>query len=149
MTANDTFRKIIDCSWRKHCRDSPCQTSSVVFLKSVLAFFFLTRSLIQRCQIVTETCKNNFSKFVGSLLNHLYHYGNENVSVTLLSLICITSILSTIYSLKIVSFMVNLAVITALTHSGSFGDIFVYRIVYRICFIVRNPLNSPRITFIF
>ena len=55
----------------------------------------------------------------------LYHYGNENVSVTLLSLICITSILSTIYPLKIVSFMVNLAVITALTHSGSFGDIFV------------------------
>ena len=123
--------------------------SSVVFLKSVLAFFFLTRSLIQRCQIVTETCKNNFSKFVGSLLNHLYHYRNENVSVTLLSLICITSILSTIYSLKIVSFMVNLAVITALTHSSSFGDIFVYHIVYRICFIIKNPLNSPRITFIF
>ena len=80
---------------------------------------------------MTETCKNNFSKFVGSLLNHLYHYRNENVSVTLLSLICITSILSTIYSLKIVSFMVNLAVITALTHSGTFGDIFVsYRISY-------------------
>ena len=46
------------------------------FFKSVLAFFFLTRSLIQRCQIVTDTCKNNFSKFFGSLLNHLYHYGN-------------------------------------------------------------------------
>ena len=74
---------------------------------------------------MTDTCKNDFSKFVGSLLNHLYHYGNENVSVTLLSLICITSILSTICSLKIVSFMVNLAVVTALTHSGSFGDIFV------------------------
>ena len=98
---------------------------------------------------MTETCKNDFSKFVGSLLNHLYHYGNENVSVTLLSLICITSILSTICSLKIVSFMVNLAVITALTHSGSFGNIFLYRIVYRICFIIKNPLNSPRITFIF
>ena len=59
------------------------------FFKSILAFFFLKRSLIERCQIVTDTCKNNFSKFVGSLLNHLYHYANENVSVKLLSLICI------------------------------------------------------------
>ena len=71
---------------------------------------------------MTDTCKNNLSKFVGNLLNHLYHYGNENVSVKPLSLICITSILSTIYSLKIVSFMVNLAVITALTRSGHLGD---------------------------
>ena len=89
MTVNNNFRKIIDCFWRKHCRDSLCQTSSVVFFKSILAFFFLKRSLIERCQIVTDTCKNNFSKFVGSLLNHLYHYANENVSVKLLSLICI------------------------------------------------------------
>ena len=36
----------------------------------------------------------------GSLLNHLYHYANENVSVRHLSLICITSFLTTIYSLK-------------------------------------------------
>ena len=27
-------------------------------------FFLLTRSLIDRCQIVTDTCKNNVSKFV-------------------------------------------------------------------------------------
>ena len=74
---------------------------------------------------MTDTCKNNLSWFVGNLLNHLYHYGNENVSVKPLSLICITSILSTIYSLKIVSFMVSLAVIRALTRSGHLGDNFV------------------------
>ena len=36
-----------------------------MFFKSVHALFFLlTRSLIYRCQIVTDTCKNNVSKFV-------------------------------------------------------------------------------------
>ena len=63
MRVNNTFRYIIDCFWRKHCRDSPCQTSSVVF-QIFLRFFFLTRSLIDRCQIVTDTCKNNVSNFV-------------------------------------------------------------------------------------
>ena len=37
----------------------------------------------------------------GSPLNYLYHYANENVSVKHLSLICITSILTTIYLLEI------------------------------------------------
>ena len=41
-----------------------------------------------------------FQSFFGGLLNHLYQYANENVSVKYLSLICITSILTTIYSLK-------------------------------------------------
>ena len=41
------------------------QTCSLVFaFKSVQALIFLTRSLIERCQIVTETCKNNVLKFV-------------------------------------------------------------------------------------
>ena len=40
-----------------------------------------------------------------------------------LSLICITSNLTTIYSPK--RFMEDLAVITALNHSGSFGENFV------------------------
>ena len=57
-------------------------------------------SLIDRCQIVTVTHKNNVSKFVGSLLNHLYHYANENVLLKLLSFICITSVLTTVYLLK-------------------------------------------------
>ena len=39
-----------------------------------------------------------FQSLFGSLLN--YRYGNENVSLTHLSWICITSILTTIYSLK-------------------------------------------------
>ena len=34
-----------------------------LFFKSSYAFF-LTCSLIDRCQIVTDTCKNNVSKFV-------------------------------------------------------------------------------------
>ena len=41
-----------------------------------------------------------FESLFGSLLNHLYHYANENGSVKYLSLIWITSILTTIYSLK-------------------------------------------------
>ena len=45
-----------------------------------------------------------FQSSFGSLLNHLYHYATGNVSARHLSLICITSILTTIYSLKICSF---------------------------------------------
>ena len=70
------------------------------FQKCTCAFFFHTRSLTDRSQILTDTCKNYVPNFIGSLLNHLYHYANENVSVKHLSLICITSILTTIYSLK-------------------------------------------------
>ena len=33
-------------------------------LKFTCAVFFLTHSLIDRCQIVTDTCKNNVSNFV-------------------------------------------------------------------------------------
>ena len=36
----------------------------LVFKCSYAFFFFLARSLIDRCQIVTDTCKNNVSKFV-------------------------------------------------------------------------------------
>ena len=46
-----------------------------------MRFIFFTRSLIDRCQIVTDTCKNNVSKFVWKPLNHLYHYANKNVLV--------------------------------------------------------------------
>ena len=35
MSVNDTFRKL-----KKTFSRQPCQTSSVVFLKSVIAFFF-------------------------------------------------------------------------------------------------------------
>ena len=50
-------------------------------------------------------------------------YVNKNVSVKSLFLICINSNLTTIYSPK--RFMEDLAVITALNHSGSFGENFV------------------------
>ena len=69
-----------------------------------LRFFFLTHSLIDRCQIVTDACKIMFQSLFGSLLNHFYSHANENVSVRYLSLICITSILPTFYSLKNCSF---------------------------------------------
>ena len=49
---------------------------------------------------MTDTGKNNVSKFAGSLLNHLYEYANEKVSLKPLSLICITPILTTIDFIK-------------------------------------------------
>ena len=75
-----------------------------LFFKSVHALlFFLKRSLIDGCQTVTDAFKD-FKSLFGSLLNHLYHYANENVSVKHLSLICIISIVTTIYLLKDFSF---------------------------------------------
>ena len=51
-----------------------------LFFKNVHALFsFLTRPLIDRCQIVTDTCIIMFQSLFGSLLNHFYHYANENV----------------------------------------------------------------------
>ena len=67
--------------------------------------------------------KDTFGESFQARLNHLYHDRNKNVSVKSLSLICITSNLTTIYSPK--RFMEDLAVITALNHSGSFGENFV------------------------
>ena len=49
---------------------------------------------------MTDTCKNNVSKFVLKPFKSPLHYANENVSVKHLSLICITSILITDQSLK-------------------------------------------------
>ena len=47
----------------------------------LLLFFFLTRPLIDRCQIVTDTCKTNFTKFVyRCLLNHPFQYRHKNIS---------------------------------------------------------------------
>ena len=56
-----------------------------------------------------------FQTLFGRLLNHLYHNVNEKVSVKPLSLICITSILTTIHSLK------NCSVFGRLNRSGSFA----------------------------
>ena len=62
-----------------------------------------------------------FQSLFESLLNHLYHYASENVSMEHLSLICVTSMTRS----KIVQFMGDLAVFTALNHLGSFGENFV------------------------
>ena len=132
MRVNNTFCKIIDCFWREHCR--PWQSlpnQSRCFLKSVLAFFFLLRSLLERCQIVTDTCKKP--------LNHLFYYANENVSEEHLSLICITSILTT--RSKIIQFVEDLAVFTALNHSGFLGKNFV-KLKKKIKFVKLKMLPS-------
>ena len=66
-----------------------------------------------------------FQSFFGSLLNHLYHDGNENVSVKHLSLICITSILTTFYSLKNCSVYGRSRCIYSPKSFESFGKNFV------------------------
>ena len=82
-----------------------------MFFKSVHALFFLlTRSLIYRCQIVTDTCKNNVSKFVWKPFksplslrkwkSHLFYLPFTRSNI--------------------VHFMEDLAVFTALNHSVSF-----------------------------
>ena len=58
-----------------------------------------------------------FQSLFGSLLNHLYRYGNENVSLRHPHF--------NLHHSKIVQFMEDLAVFTALNHSGSFGKNFV------------------------
>ena len=60
----------------------------VPLFSNVLALLFLARSLIDRCQIAVKIM---FQSLFGSLLDHLYPYANENVSVRHLSLSCITS----------------------------------------------------------
>ena len=45
----------------------------VDFFKARICFF-LTRFLIDRCQIVTDICTKNVETLFGSLLNHLFHY---------------------------------------------------------------------------
>ena len=80
---------------RKHCRESS------LFFKSVHALsFFHTRSLIDRCQIETDTCQNNVSKFVWKPFKSPLSLRKWNVLVKHLPLICMTPILTTIYSLK-------------------------------------------------
>ena len=96
-----------------------------LFFKCELRFFFLTRSLIDRCQIVTDTCKN-VSKFVwkpfksplpmrkwkcfgGVSLFNLHHlYFNYHLLAQ-----------------KLFSLWKILPYLQALNHSGSFGKSFV------------------------
>ena len=65
------------------CSNSPlrfiCQTSTVVIvvLKRACAFF-LTQSVIDRCQNVTDTGKKMFQSLFGSLITHLFYHKTEN-----------------------------------------------------------------------
>ena len=97
-----------------------------LFFKCSCAFSFLTRSLIDRCQIVTDTCKNNVSKFVwkpfksplslrkwkcfgeASLFNLHHLYFNYHLLAQ-----------------KLFSLWKILPYLQALNHSGSFGKSFV------------------------
>ena len=45
MRVNNTVRTITDSFLRKRCRDSPYQTSAVLFSKVYLRFFFFLRAL--------------------------------------------------------------------------------------------------------
>ena len=58
---------------------------SLFFRKVYWRLFFFWHAPIDRCQIVTDTCENNVSKFVGGLLNQLYHLADKSVSVKPLS----------------------------------------------------------------
>ena len=58
----------------KHFRNSPCENSCVVFQKCTCALSFPMRTLIDRCQIVIDTCKNNVSKFVWKPLKSLLSF---------------------------------------------------------------------------
>ena len=73
-----------------------------------------------------------FQSLFGSLLNHLYHYANENVSAKHLSLICITSILTTIFSLK------NCSVYGRSCRIYSPESFGYFRIEFRLVFFFKN-----------
>ena len=132
MRANNTFREIIDYFLRKHCRDRPCQTSSVVFQIFLRFFFFLRAPYLTGVRLV----KIMFQTLFGSLLNHLYHYASENVSVKHLSLICITFTLTTIYSLKNCSVYGRSCRIYGPKSFGFFQNVFHYvkknNVIYRL-----------------
>ena len=90
-----------------------------LFFKSSYAVFLLTRSLIDRCQIVTDTCKNNDSKFVWKPFKS---------PLSLQKWKCFGEV--SLFNLHHLYFnyhllLEDLAVFTALNHSGSFGKNFV------------------------
>ena len=73
-----------------------------LFFESVHALFFqvLSNWQVSHCEIPVKIM---FPSLFGSFINHLHHKANNNVLVKPSSLICITSILTTIYLLKVCS----------------------------------------------
>ena len=71
MEENNTFREIRECFWRKKIvvtvteLEFVWQTSTVVVFSEVyMRLFYLTRSLIDRCQFFDRYLQKNVSKFV-------------------------------------------------------------------------------------
>ena len=81
-------------------KDTVAKLVPLFFQKCSCAFFFLSALLLTGVRLWQILVKVMFQSLFGSLLSHLYHYANENVSVKLLSLTLLTSILTNIYSLK-------------------------------------------------
>ena len=91
-------------------------------------FFFLKRPLIDRCQIVTDTCETNVSKFVQKPFKSLLTIHKQNIWLKPLFTLHYLSLFQLPFTRsKFVQFMEDLAVITALTLQGSFGKHFVER----------------------
>ena len=101
-----------------------CQTSAVdvvvvvFFFKTCMRFCFLHALYftgVRLWQILVK--KKKFQSLFGSLLNHLFHYTNKNISVKPLFNLHYLSLFQLPFTRsKIVQFMEDLAVITAQNH---------------------------------
>ena len=94
---------------------------ALVVFQMFLCFFLVTHSVIDRCQIVTDTFKNNVSKFVWKPFKLLLWKWKCFAEASLLNLHHLYSLYSPFTGSKTVQFMEDLAVFTALNHLGSFG----------------------------
>lgn len=84
MGVNITFGKIIKCFLTKGCREShwtwvymPNQHYFFLFFQKCPCTFFLSRFLIDRCRIVTDTWY--LQSLIWSHSNHLYRSPNNNI----------------------------------------------------------------------
>ena len=87
--------------------------SFIIYLNSFKQFAHC--SLVSGCD--RYLLKKIFQSLYGSLLNHLFHYTNKNISVKPLFNLHYLSLFQLPFTRsKIVQFMEDLAVITALNH---------------------------------
>ena len=94
----------------------PAPLSLLICFKECVGFF-VTRSLIDRCQIVTDTCQKMFQSLFGGLLNYLFHYPNINISVRPLFYLHLLNLFQLPFtSSKFVQFKEGFAALTTLTH---------------------------------
>ena len=99
------------------------QTSAVdvvvvfFFLKRACTFVSYTLSTLQVSGRDRYLLKKKFQSLFGSLLNHFFHYTNKNISVKPLFNLHYLSLFQLPFTRsKIVQFMEDLPVITALNH---------------------------------